>query len=139
MTALSDANKERCRYHLGYLATSFAASITMGIPRPVQTLFLVEDAMQLLMPEAVARVICLLDTLDGIEGQLRKAMGTLGVESAGELTLHPLRSQGKLVTDSLEREYVRWGNRLADMLGVPPYPFSARYSRRGPGTNVPVS
>ena len=139
MTALSDANKERVRYHLGYLGTSFAASITMGVPRPVQTLFLVEDAMGLLNgPESAARVICLLDTMDSIEAQLKKAAGTLGVESAGELLLHPLRGQGKLVTDSLEKEYLRWGNRLADVLGVPPYPYSQRYSRRGPGSNVPV-
>lgn len=139
MTALSEENKERVRYHLGYLNTSFAASITMGIPRPVQTLFLVEDAMQLIIPQAVPRVLCLLDTLDSIETQMRKAMGTLGVESAGELTLHPLRSQGKLVTDSLEREYVRWADRLADTLGVPKYPFATRFARRGPGTNIPVS
>lgn len=138
MSVLSEADKERVRYHLGYLNTSFAASITMGIPRPVQTLFLVEDAMGLIIPQAVARVICILDTMDGIEGMLRKQLGTLGVKSAGELTLHPLSDKGKLVTDSLETEYVRWGNRLADTLGVPHYPFSSRYRKRGPGSNIPV-
>jgi hypothetical protein len=138
VTALSESDKERCRYHLGYLNTSFAASLTLGIPRPVQTLFLVEDAMGLLIPQTVPRVICILDTLDGIETMLRKQLGTLGVKRAGELELHPLSDQGKLVTDSLEREYVRWGNRLADILGCPHYPFSARYSKRGPGSSIPV-
>jgi hypothetical protein len=138
MTALSDADKERVRYHLGYLNTSFAASLTLGIPRPVQTLFLVEDAMGLLIPHAVTRVRCILDTMDNIEARLRKQLDTLGVSKAGELDLHPLKDRGQLVTDSLEREYVRWGNRLADILGVPHYPFSARYAKRGPGSNIPV-
>lgn len=138
MSALSEADKERVRYHLGYMNTSFVASITMGIPRPVQTLFLVEDAMGLLQPLAVPRVVCILDTLDSLERQLVKAQPTVGVESLGELTLHPLRSQGKLGTDSLEHEYLRWGNRLADLLGVPPYPYSKRYRRSGPGSIVPV-
>lgn len=139
MPALSEADKERTRYHLGYLGTSFAPSIQLGIPRPVQTLFLVEDAMGLVAtPQGIQRIVCLLDTLDSLEAQMVRGARTLGVETAGELTLHPLRSQGKLVTDSLEREYVRWAGRLADTLGVPFYPFAARFQRRGPGTNVPM-
>ncbi len=138
MSALSDADKERVRYHLGYLNTSFAASLTLGIPRPVQTLFLVEDAMGLLIPQTVPRVLCILDTMDGIENQLRLSLTQLGVSKVGELELHPLKDRGTLVTDSLEREYVRWGNRLADILGVPHYPFSARYAKRGPGSRIPA-
>lgn len=138
MSALSDADKERVRYHLGYLNTSFAASLTLGIPRPVQTLFLVEDAMGLLIPQTVPRVLCILDTMDGLETKLRRAVDQLGVSKIGELELHPLKDRGQLVTDSLEREYVRWGNRLADILGVPHYPFSARYAKRGPGSSIPV-
>jgi hypothetical protein len=139
MSQLIDKDKERCRYHLGYLGTSFAASIVMGVPTPLQTSFLIEDAMNRLNgPEVVTRVQALLCTLDNLETQMIKAAGMLGIETAGELTLHPLRGTGKLVTDSLEAEYYRWGCRLADVLGVPPYPFSRRYQRRGPGTNVPV-
>lgn len=138
MSALSEADKERCRYHLGYLNTSFAASLTLGIPRPVQTLFLVEDAMGLLIPQTVPRVLRVLCIMDGIEEGLVKALSQLGVSKLGELDLHPLKDQGKLVTDSLEREYVRWGNRLADILGVPHYPFSARYAKRGPGSSIPA-
>ena len=139
MPALSDRDKERCRYHLWYLNTSFTASITMGVPRPVQTLFLVEDAMGLLAsPEAVNRVTCILDTMDALEGQLRSAVPSLAASRLGELELHPLKSQGVLFTDSIDKEYKRWGARLADILGVPFYPFSRRYMVSGPGSNVPV-
>ena len=140
MPALSDRDKERCRYHLGYINTSFTASITLGIPRPLQTLFLVEDSMGLLAsPEAVNRVVCILDTMDAIEGQLRSAVTTLAASRLGELELHPLKDRGKLFTDSLDDEYRRWGARLADVLGVPFYPFSRRYMQSGPGSNVRVS
>jgi hypothetical protein len=140
MPALNDSDKERVRYHLGYMDTSLAASIQLGIPRPVQTIFLVEDAMGLLAStQAVNRVICILDTMDKIETQLRGAIGTLAIDSVDKIQFHPLRAQGKLFTDSLESEYTRWAFRLADVLGVPIYPYSARFRKRGPGSNVPVS
>ena len=139
LVTLSDQDKERCRYHLGYLETSSAASIQLGIPRPIQTVFLLEDALSLIQNEfAVNRVRCILDTLDSIEAQLAKAVGTLAADRLGNMQLHPLRAQGKLFTDSLEAERLRWAWRLADILGVPVYPYSQRFKKRGPGSNIPV-
>lgn len=139
MDKLSDRDRSRTRYHLGYLASSFAASLQLGIPKPMQTIFLLEDAMSLLVePGAVARVRCILDTMDGIEGQLRGATTSLLASELGNLKLHPLASRGQLFTDSLEKEYVRWGERLADSLGCSPYWYSSRYRKRGPGSSVPV-
>ena len=43
--ALTPQERERVRYHLGYLNTSLAGSIQYGLPRPMQTLFVVEQAM----------------------------------------------------------------------------------------------
>ncbi|KKK54507.1 hypothetical protein LCGC14_3083990, partial [marine sediment metagenome] len=42
---LTEAEKERVRYHLGYLQVSAAASIQLGIPRPLQTVFLLEQGL----------------------------------------------------------------------------------------------
>jgi hypothetical protein len=140
LDSLTEAQKERVRYHLGYMETSFAASIQLGIPRPVQTVFLLEQALELLVnAHAVARVRCILDILDNVEASLVGAQQSLSVERMGEMTLHPLRGRGLLATDSLEREYQRWGKRLADIMGVPIYPYSTRYRKTGPGTVVPVS
>lgn len=140
MSGLSDADKSRARYHLGYLASSFAGSIQLGLPKPLQVVFVLEDALQLLIePGAVARLRCILDTMDGIEAQMRGALGSLLASQLGNMKLHPLADKkGELFTDSLEREYVRWGQRASDILGAPPYWFSARYQRRGPGSSVPV-
>lgn len=133
MAALTDAEKERVRYHLGYLETSFAASIQFGLPRPVQTVFMLESAMELLVnSDAIDRVRRILFTLDEIEEKLRAALCSMIAEQLGTLKL-----RGNY-TDLLEKEYVRWANRLADIFGVPKYFFSARFQRRGPGTSVPV-
>jgi hypothetical protein len=137
--ALNEADKDKIRYHLGYLSTSSAASIQMGIPKPVQTVFLLESAMGLLTNGyAVERVRHIIEKLDLLECKLFKGADALNAERLGEMTLHPLRGQGKLFTDSLEGEYRRWAGRLADILGVPFYPYSTRFRRGGPGTNVPV-
>jgi hypothetical protein len=50
--AFTPQEKEKIRYHSGYLNAQPAASIQLGVPRPVQTLFLIEDAMDRLLPTA---------------------------------------------------------------------------------------
>lgn len=128
MASLSDADKERARYHLGYLASSFAASLQFGLPRPQQTMFMVENALaDLSNPYAVNRVVCILDDLDRIEQRMKLSLDQLGVD-----TLDKLKLRANL-PDLLEREYKRWAGRLADVLGVPFYAFSQRFRNTGPG------
>ncbi len=136
---LNEEEKEKVRYHLGYLETSFAPSIQLGIPKPLQTVFLLEQGLTLLRNGyAVNRVRCILRTLEDLECKMVGAVGTLAAERLGQMTLHPLRSQGKLFTDSIEGEYKRWAFRLADIFGVPIYPFAERFKKKGPGSVIPV-
>lgn len=140
MALLTDAEKERCRYHLGYMETSFAASLILGIPRPAQTIFLLEQALGLLTnPFACDRVRSILATLDQLETQIQGASCTLAAERVGEITLHPGRARGEYLPDLLEKEYGRWARRLADILGVPLYPYSQRFRGTGGARNVPVA
>lgn len=136
---LTDEEKEKVRYHLGYLETSFAPSIQLGIPRPLQTVFLLEQGLTLLTNGfAVNRVRCILKILEDLECKLFGAVNTLSAGELGELKLHPLAHQGKLFTDSIEHEYVRWAGRLADVFGVPLYPYAKRFKKSGPGSTVSV-
>jgi len=144
MSGLTAEEAERTRYHLGYLGTSFggqgvAASIQLGVARPVQTMFLVEEAIQNLLtnPYVVDRVRRVLQTLDNIEEKIRNSSTMLAVEQVGNIRLRGADA-GKTYTDLLEREYKRWAFRLADILGVPIYPFSRRFSATGPGRSIPV-
>ena len=136
MPALSDHDKGRCRRHLGYLALSSGSAIAFGLPMPVQTLFILEQAMNLLLDDqAVEYCQKLLHRCDELEETSYQAAKTGLVAVAGKLTLHP---QGRLGTDNIDREYHKQVGRLADHLGVPRYPFSERNRRTGPGSMIPV-
>lgn len=131
------AEKERIRYHMGYLEVAPAASIQYGIPRPIQTMFLVESAMDLVIPAAEDRVRSLITTLDEIECRMRGALDYLVVEQLSDITIR----QDHI--DKLESEYCRWAARLADTLGAPLYPGAARFRSlfsTGPGQagSIPV-
>lgn len=137
MAALTDQDKERVRYHTGYMETSFAASLQLGIPRPAQTVFLLENALTLLTEvSAVARVRCILDVLDGIERRMVDATATAGTARVGNVEMRGA-APGETHGDILEREYVRWAGRLADIFGVPLYPYSTRFKPRMAAGMVP--
>jgi hypothetical protein len=127
--ALTDAEKERVRYHLGYLGVQPAASIQYGLPKPIQTLFLVETAMSNIMAVSEERVRKILGILDDLEDKLVEAQDRLAADKLEELVLR----RGE--PDLLEAEYNRWAGRLADILGVPLYPYASRF-REGGGNAV---
>jgi hypothetical protein len=125
---------------MGYLLTTLAPSIQLGIPRPLQTVFILEDALVLLTNQyAVGRARSILVTLNALEEKMKAAQCTLVASKLGSLELHPGKDRGHYYTDLLEREYVRWVNRLADILGAPKYAYAERFRRRGPGTHLRVS
>jgi len=129
--ALQANEKEQVRYHLGYTGTGDkAASLVGGIPTHHQTMFLLENAMTLLMPESEPRVRAILQILEGLECQMVSAQTNLAVRKLGELELREATA-GETHTDLLEREHTRWAKRLADIFGVPLYQFSAKFGAKG--------
>ena len=123
--AFTDEEKQRIRYHLGYPSVKSAAALSYGMVKPLQTLFLVESAMNLILPVAEDKVRGLLNTLDTIECRLQDAQTRMAATSVDTLTMR--RDEA----DALETEYRRWANRLADTLGVPLYAYSLRFQRQG--------
>lgn len=133
---LDQSERERVRYHLGYLNVAIGPSIQFGLPRPVQTLFIVEMAMDNLMEIALPRIRRMLQILDNIECRLVDSQSRLAAASLGELHIERQQMQEP---DLLEKEYYRWGGRLADDMGVPFYAYSNRYKHGGPPSgNIPV-
>lgn len=118
---ISDADKERARYHLGYMEVTVASSFGFGIPQATDTQFMFESAITRVRPESEFRVRKLLDILDEIECRLVRSSEDLFAKRAGDL--EPNLSQ----PDDLEKELVRWACQLAQMLGVMPYPYSQRF------------
>jgi hypothetical protein len=121
--AFDDAEKERIRYHMGYLQVSPAAGLTFGIPAPIQTMFLLESAMDRVIIPAEDRVRKLITTLDEIECRMLDAQNYLVADQLADITIR------KNHIDQLEDEYCRWAARLADTLGSPLYPGAARFRR----------
>lgn len=120
---LTDADKERARYHLGYMEVVVASSFAFGIPQATELQFMFESAITRIRPEAEFRVVAILDKLDEIECLLFRSSQELFAKRAGDL--EPNLSQ----PDDVERELVRWACQLAQMLGVTPYPFSQRFQQ----------
>lgn len=124
---LTPEERARCKTHTGYGNVTLGASLAFGMARPIQTMFIIEDAMNLINEFGVARVRNVLGILDQIECRLVAALPLLQGESIGDL------KPNLSVCSALEGEYVRWADRLSDELMVPRYPFSRRFSGLGPG------
>lgn len=126
--------KARIRYHLGYLNVQEPTSLSFGIPRPLQTVFLIESAMNNVIDAARDKVRQIIGIMDGVECRLVDAQERLAASRLDTLTMRVDEP------DALEKEYMRWGLRLADLLGVPPYAYSTRYNLLGTARSgsVPV-
>lgn len=86
--------------------------------------------MNQILELAIPNVRRIIGVMDNIEEALANSIIRLSAESVGNIKLRSALP-GQSEQDALEREYQRWGGRLADTLGVPFYPFSRRYR---PGT-----
>lgn len=132
---LDESDRVRVRYHLGYLNVEPVISIQLGFPSAQQAQFLVETAMDRIIPQAIPRVLAMLGTLDCIEGQMIDALKRLKVQQVSEVKM---RNSNEEATeqDLLEREYERWAMRLANMLGVPWNPYAKRFAGTPINTRV---
>ncbi len=134
---LTEGEKARCRHHTGYPEVQAAASAQFGLPTMRQTAFMLEIAMEQVLPSAVPRVREILQICDDLEQKMLDATDFLVADVLEELKLAGSQDpQGRLATDRLEGEYVRWAKRLADVFAVPLYPFSERFKRGR--NNVPI-
>lgn len=129
--AFTPEERARIRRHLGYPNTSPAAAMSFGVPIPIETLFLVESAMDKLMPGAEGDARRFVGELEQIECQMSAARQYLAVTAMDGTQIR----QDHI--DALEKEYSRWQGRLADLLGVPVYAFSTRGPQSKAG-NIPV-
>lgn len=131
--AFSLTEKEQIRYHMGYLNVAAAASLQFGLPAPVQMLFIVESAMDKILPEAENRVRTIISDMETIECQMREGREFLVANRLGDMELR------KEHINQLEEEYFRWANRLAGQMGVPLYLYAEKFKapRSGRGGMIP--
>ena len=116
------SEKARIRYHMGYAGTAMAPSLSAGVPIPLQTMFLLESALNMVLPDAEEIVRVLVSRLDQTDEAIFQCQIRMQAESVDGIKLRANEA------DSLEREYLRQAARLSDVLHVPLYPFSARFA-----------
>jgi hypothetical protein len=133
IAVLSDPEKNRIRYHTGYLVTTMVASVQLGFPRATQPMFLVEQAMNLIPDDAIGLIRERVAILDSTETRMVQAQARLAADQLGNLKI---REKEIL---QLRGEYRYWAQTLADLLGVPLNTYSFRFrGLGGGGLNIPV-
>lgn len=129
----SDPEKVRIRHHLGYLNVAAAQTFVLGTPAGVETQFLVEGAMNKVLPEAEVLIREMLAKCDAVEGQITENQELLAVTQVDEIGVR----QDEF--EQLVKRYHYWRNGLANALGIYPNPFDKRFGAGSAmGVNVPV-
>lgn len=132
---LTEGEKVRCRLHLGFLNVTAAATFILGVPASVQTQYIIEPAMDKVLPEAEEVLRKYLGWLDQLEFQVFDDADTLVASKVGSIDLRPDEFEALL------KRYFFVRNGLANLLGVVPNPFDKRFFDAGGGSagiNVPV-
>lgn len=131
---LTDDEKIRARMHMGYLNVQQASTFVLGVPAGVQTQFVIEGALQKVIPAAEPLLRTLLTRLDAVDEQIVENMENLAVNKVDEIELREDEFKQLII------RYRHWQGALANLLGVPPNPFDQRpYLAGGQSGGINVS
>lgn len=134
---ITEQEKVRARHHMGYLNVSAVQTFVAGIPANVESQFLIEGALNQILPQAEGQFRILLQRLDEVECQIDRNMENLAVSQVDEIKLREDEFK-QLIT-----RYKYWQGGIANLLAAPPNPFDQReWLGRGwgggGGINAPV-
>ncbi len=130
---LSEDQKVKCRHHLGYANVANAATFALGAVASLEISFLIERAMDKLLPAGRTQLEQILGILDQIEQQKVDDLELLAVEQVGEISIQ-VREQVLL-----DGQYNHWAAALSNLLTVPRNPFDARLAAAGNSINARVA
>lgn len=120
MAQLTDAQKVLIRHHLGYLNVSAMQTFVLGTPASLETQFLVEGAMNKVLPAAIPLLDRILGNLETIEQQGVDDLELLAVMRVGDIDVAP-NEHSKLL-----KQYDHWVGALCNLLGIQRNVFDKR-------------
>lgn len=118
---LSDQEKARIYYHMGYGLVNVASLFTLGVPAVSQPLYIVYSSVEHIPDTRIQMFREVIAALDRIDAAFLEAIDYFPASQLGEITVNPQH------TTRLDEEYYRWANRLAEMLIAPLNPYSTRF------------
>ena len=128
--AITNGEKVKIRHHLGYLGVAEAMTFALGAPAAVETQFIIEGAMNRIMPEAESEARRHIEILNNIEDQMNADRELLAVNKVDEIEIRQTEMR------ELKGEYLYWRNALANLLGCYPNPFDKRFCSMGINVSV---
>jgi len=124
--ALTQEERARTRYHLGFPNIAAGAALALGFPAAGHPAYLLEAAMNDIVPEAEPKFREVLHQCECIERQIMDAKKRLQAVSVGGVIL-----RGPEELEALEDQYDYWTDALVDIFGVNKNPFSKKHQRVG--------
>jgi len=117
---IAESDKVRARYHLGYVQIASAYTFNLGVPAAIQTQFMIEGALNNVLPQAEQKFVWVLDQLDMIECQMITDRPNLAATHVDEIGINLKEFR------YLREHYLYFQTTLANMLACPPNPFDQR-------------
>ena len=133
---ITEQEKVACRMHTGYLGVASQSTFSLGIPAGVQTQFVIEGAMNRLLPQSEPEFRRHLKVLDLHQEQILENMPNVAATEVGTIKINPKAFR------ELVRQYRWWINSLCNLLGCVPNPYDQRFAQWnavGGGVNVSVT
>jgi len=124
--ALTQEERSKTRYHLGFPNIGNATVLALGFPAAGHPAFLLEAAMDQILPVAEPNFRYVLSQCDCTEKQIAEARSRLKAATAGNVIL-----RGREELEDLEDTYTYWTDALVDIFGVNKNPFSKKHQRLG--------
>jgi hypothetical protein len=131
---MTEDEKVRIRAHMGYVNVSEVQTFVMGIPAALQTQFMIEGALNRIMPQAEGLARQYLCQMDDVIQKLFGGVDLADVVKTGNIEVNQKR------LSELAKYYRIAQESMGNLLGVPPNPFDLRQwiSTGSGGINVPV-
>lgn len=122
---LTEPQRARIGYHLGYPGITQATALALGVPAASHTRFILESALGRLLPDWEPLVLRALEQCECIDAQLVDCRRQrIQVTTVDTITL-----RGRDELEDLEDQYDLWTDKLADLLGCVKNPFSQLHAR----------
>ena len=129
---LTEEEKVLIRDHLGFPNVSGMSTFALGMPAAIQTSFIIEKAMDVVLERALPRVRQIVAVLERIDGQAIDDLELAAVNAIGDIAVNQFEQK------TLDERRRYWCGRLCNALAVFPNPFDQTKGTTGGLGNVRV-